>query len=71
LIGGDLMGKKRYIIIAGIAIILIATLLLKGFVQSGDAKAIANKESDLKAQYNELKSSGKPGMIVFTYDADC
>jgi hypothetical protein len=46
-------------------------LLLKGFIQPGEAKTAVGNESDLGAKYNELKSSGKPAMIVFTYDADC
>ncbi len=65
------MEKKRYILIAGIAVILITTLFIKGFVQPEDAKASANNAPSLKVQYDELKSSEKPSMIVFTYDADC
>lgn len=61
--------KKRDIVIISIVFLSLITIFtVKIFMQNRD-KPI--NSTDLKTQYNYIKSSSKPSIIIFSYDADC
>jgi len=61
--------KKRNIIIISIVFILLITIFTVKIFKQKENKPISS--TDLKTQYNYIKTSSKPSLIIFSYDADC
>ncbi|KOA19788.1 hypothetical protein CLHOM_18770 [Clostridium homopropionicum DSM 5847] len=62
------MNKRNIIIISIVFISLITLFIVKTFIQN-ENKPISF--TDLKTQYNYIKTSSKPSIIIFSFDADC
>lgn len=66
------MSKKKTMILASVVLVLILFIAAKAYLKpSNDILSAGYKNTGLKTQYNKLIESGKPSMVIFSYDADC
>lgn len=63
---------KRKTVVLGVVVLLAALILAVKYV--GDKRAAAatlDPPLNLTAAFREITESGKPSVVVFSYDADC
>jgi ABC-type lipoprotein release transport system permease subunit len=69
------MKKRNVFIIIGVIILIVGTFLVKGIVKSDkevEQNNINNVASvSLKEQYEQLRKSSKPSIIIFSYYGGC
>jgi hypothetical protein len=65
------MGKRNISIIIGVLVLVLGLFVAKGVFKPDSKDASGGKNLELKTAYEKIKSSKKPSIIIFSYDADC
>lgn len=65
------MGKRNISIIIGVLVLVLGLFVAKGVFKPDSKDALGGKNLELKTAYEKIKSSKKPSIIIFSYDADC